>query len=151
MLIAFNAAPGTIASTAEGAYGPYAKALAEMMREGGLLLNDVFERVRLRVSDATQGAQVPWHASNVTDSFVFFERTADAPPSVAANEVSPTLRSRPIRELIPLPAAARNRRDKLGHVVLTQARGFVDEVAKRPAQCLVIEVSGANNVEACGF
>jgi uncharacterized caspase-like protein len=99
MLIAFNAAPGTIASTAEGAYGPYAKALAEMMREGGLPLNDVFERVRLRVSDATQGAQVPWHASTVTASFVFFERTADAPPSVAANEVSPALRSRPIREL----------------------------------------------------
>jgi uncharacterized caspase-like protein len=36
MLIAFNAAPGTIAPAAEGAYGPYAKALAEMMREGGL-------------------------------------------------------------------------------------------------------------------
>jgi uncharacterized caspase-like protein len=99
MLIAFNAAPGTIAPAAEGAYGPYAKALAEMMREGGLPLNDVFERVRLRVSDATQGAQVPWHGSNVTGSFVFFERTADAPPSVAANEVSPVLRSRPIREL----------------------------------------------------
>jgi hypothetical protein len=32
MLIAFNAAPGTIAPAAEGAYGPYAKALAEMMR-----------------------------------------------------------------------------------------------------------------------
>ena len=100
MLIAFNAAPGTIAPMAEGAYGPYAKALAEMMREGGLPLNDVFERVRLRVSDATQGAQVPWHASNVAGSFVFFERAPDAPPpSVAANEVSPVLRSRPIREL----------------------------------------------------
>jgi hypothetical protein len=42
---------------------------------------------------------VPWHASNVVASFVFFERTADAPPSVAANEVSPALRSRPIRDL----------------------------------------------------
>jgi uncharacterized caspase-like protein len=59
MLIAFNAAPGTIAPAAEGAYGPYAKALAEMMREGGLPLNELFDRVRLRVSDATQGAQLP--------------------------------------------------------------------------------------------
>ena len=42
---------------------------------------------------------MPWHASNVVASFVFFERTADAPPSVAANEVSPALRSRPIRDL----------------------------------------------------
>ena len=78
MLIAFNAAPGTIAPAAEGAYGPYAKALAEMMREGGLPLNELLDHVRLRVSDATQGAQVPWHASNVAAAFVFFERTADA-------------------------------------------------------------------------
>jgi uncharacterized caspase-like protein len=99
MLIAFNAAPGTIAPAAEGAYGPYAKGLAEVMREGGLPLSELFDHVRLRVSDATQGAQVPWHASNVVASFVFFERTADAPPSVAANEVSPALRSRPIRDL----------------------------------------------------
>src|SRR5262249_23360333 len=99
MLIAFNAAPGTIAPAAEGAYGPYAKALAEMVREGGLPLNELFDHVRLRVSDATQGAQVPWHASNVVASFVFFERTADAQPSVAANEVSPALRSRRLRDL----------------------------------------------------
>ena len=32
MLIAFNAAPGTIAPAAQGAYGTYAQALAEMMR-----------------------------------------------------------------------------------------------------------------------
>ena len=87
MLIAFNAAPGTIAPAAQGSYGTYAQALAEMMREGGLPLEAVFDRVRLRVSDGTQGAQVPWHASNVTASFVFFERTADA-PSVAASEPS---------------------------------------------------------------
>jgi uncharacterized caspase-like protein len=99
MLVAFNAAPGTIAPAAEGDYGAYAKALAEMMREGGLPLNELFDRVRLRVSDATRGAQVPWHASHVAGSFVFFERMADAPPSVAASEVSPAIRSRAIRDL----------------------------------------------------
>ena len=36
MLIAFNAAPGTIAPERDGPYGAYAQALAEMMREGGL-------------------------------------------------------------------------------------------------------------------
>src|SRR5262249_31571763 len=66
---------------------------------GGLPLNELCDHVRLRVSYATQGAQVPWHASNVVASFVFFERTADAPPSVAANEVNPALRSRQIRDL----------------------------------------------------
>src|SRR5262249_32288983 len=38
MLIAFNAAPGTVAPDGQGPYGPYAQALAEMMREGGLRL-----------------------------------------------------------------------------------------------------------------
>jgi Caspase domain len=38
MLIAFNAAPGTVAPEGQGPYGPYAQALAEMMREGGLQL-----------------------------------------------------------------------------------------------------------------
>lgn len=37
-LIAFNAAPGTVAPEGKGPYGAYAQALAEMMREGGLSL-----------------------------------------------------------------------------------------------------------------
>ena len=77
MLIAFNAAPGTIPPAAEGAYSSYAKALAEMIREGGMPPDQLFDRVRLRVSDVTQGAEVPWHASNAVGSFVFFERMAE--------------------------------------------------------------------------
>src|SRR5712671_773358 len=53
MLIAFNAAPGTVAPEGKGAYGPYAQALAEMIREGGLTLPDVFNRTRLRVNEVT--------------------------------------------------------------------------------------------------
>ena len=47
VLIAFNAAPGTVAPEGQGPYGPYAQALAEMIREGGSPLNGVFERTRL--------------------------------------------------------------------------------------------------------
>jgi len=83
MLMAFNAAPGTIAPEGNGPYGAYALALAEMMREGGLPLADVFDRVRLRVHEMTRGAQVPWNASRVESSFVFFERSPAAP--VASN------------------------------------------------------------------
>ena len=42
MLIAFNAAPGTVAPDGQGPYGPYAQALAEMMREGGLPVGEMF-------------------------------------------------------------------------------------------------------------
>jgi uncharacterized caspase-like protein len=99
LLIAFNAAPGTVAPEGQGPYGPYAQALAEMLREGGLPLTGVFDRARLRVNDMTAGAEVPWHASKVQASLVFFERAADAPPPAVSIEESAALRSRPIRDL----------------------------------------------------
>ena len=99
MLIAFNAAPGTAAREKQGPYGPYAQALAEMMREGGLPLADLFERTRLRVNERTGGGEVPWHASRVQASVVFFERAPDAPPLAASVQQTTSLRSQPIRDL----------------------------------------------------
>ncbi|MFZ1882577.1 MAG: caspase family protein [Rhodoplanes sp.] len=115
MLIAFNAAPGTVAPDGQGPYGPYAQALAEMMREGGLPVGEMFDRIRLRVNELTKGAQVPWSAANGQPPFVFFERTADAPPpAIPADQVA-TIRSRPIREMAPQEAyAAVLDRDTIG-------------------------------------
>ncbi len=59
LMLAFNAAPGTIARDGDGPYGPYAHALAEMIREGGVSLAQVFEETRLRVAETTKGAQNP--------------------------------------------------------------------------------------------
>src|SRR4030095_13539948 len=97
--IAFNAHPGAVAPEGQGPYGPYAQALAEMMREGGLPLPQVFERVRLRVNDITKGAEVTWHASHVDAPFQFFERAADAPPPPVAPEQTAAIRAKPIREV----------------------------------------------------
>jgi uncharacterized caspase-like protein len=97
-LIAFNAAPGTVATDGQDGYGPYAKALAEMIRAGGLSPADVFDRVRLRVNEMTQGAQVPWDASKIDAPFVFFERGPDAPPPAASAAETASLRSRPIHD-----------------------------------------------------
>jgi uncharacterized caspase-like protein len=99
LLIAFNAQPGTVAPEGQGPYGPYAQALAEMMREGGLPLGQVFERVRLRVNDISKGAEVTWHASHVDVPFQFFERAADAPPPPVAAEQTAAIRAKPIREV----------------------------------------------------
>ena len=99
LLIAFNAAPGTVAPEGQGPYGPYAQALAEMMREGGLPLTEVFDRARLRVNDVTKGAEVPWHASKIEASLAFFERASDAPAPAVSPEQTAAIRSRPIREL----------------------------------------------------
>lgn len=95
-LIAFNAAPGTVAPDEAGPYGSYAHALAEMIRVGGLPLGDVFDRTRLRVSDLTKGAEIAWDASKFTAPFTFFDRAADAPAPAVAYD-SAAIRSKPIR------------------------------------------------------
>jgi uncharacterized caspase-like protein len=79
--IAFNAAPGTIGPDEPGPYGSYATALTEMIAAGGLSLDDLFARVRLRVSEVTDGGEVPWYASQIDGPFFITERSADAPPT----------------------------------------------------------------------
>ena len=102
MLVAFNAAPGTVAPEQSGPYGPYAQALAEMMREGGLSLHNVFDHARLRVNDVTKGAQVPWNSAKGETTFVFFERATDAP--AVTTEKSAAVHARAIRDLDPTDA-----------------------------------------------
>ncbi|HET9018211.1 MAG TPA: caspase family protein, partial [Acetobacteraceae bacterium] len=99
MLIAFNAAPGTVAPPQTGNYGVYAQALAEMIRTGGLSLPDVFDRVRLRVSENSKGAQVPWDDQKIQAQFAFFDRAPDAPPVQGSRDQVAAIRDRPIRDL----------------------------------------------------
>ncbi|MGJ4950407.1 caspase family protein [Bradyrhizobium sp. HKCCYLS20291] len=133
MLIAFNAAPGTIAPNETGAYGVYARSLAEMIRTGGLSLPEVFDRLRLRVNEETKGAQVPWDAQKVQAAFTFFERAPDAPAPQASAEQTAALRARPIRELPVQEAyAAALERDTL--------QGYEDFMAAYPGDPLARRV-----------
>ena len=96
-LIAFNASPGTIGPDESGPYGVYAKALIEMIKAGGAPINEMFERVRMRVSEVTQSAEIPWNASRISTPFVFFARTADAPADQRDNFSQ--LTSKPIESM----------------------------------------------------
>ena len=104
MLIAFNAAPGTVSPDDGNGYGPYAKALAEMIREGGLTPAKLFDRVRLRVNELTKGTQVPWDTSEIETKFMFFERGPGAPPRADSPERTAGMRSQPMRSLGPQDA-----------------------------------------------
>src|SRR5208283_1282993 len=95
LLLAFNAAPGTIAPPEPGPYGVYAHALAEMMRAGGLPIAQVFDQTRLRVLELTKGAQIPWNSQGSDTPFLFFERTSQA-PSRGVDDAA--LRSKPISQ-----------------------------------------------------
>src|ERR1700726_408201 len=98
MLIAFNAAPGTVAPDEQGPYGVYAQSLAEMIRTGGLALPEVFNRVRLRANEASKGAQVPWDAEKIDTQFMFFNRAPDAPAPAPPDQVA-AARAKPMRDL----------------------------------------------------
>ena len=133
MLVAFNAAPGTAAPAESGSYGAYAQALAEMIREGGLSPTEVFDGVRLRVNEATKGAQVPWDTSRIASPFVFFERAADAPPPAFAADRVNAMQSRPLRDLGAQDAyAAAIERDTL--------EGYEDFLGAYPADPLANRV-----------
>ncbi len=97
MAIAFNAAPGTVGPEEPGPYGAYATALTEMIAAGGLSLDDIFARVRLRVSNLTQGAEIPWYVSQIGGPFFMTERAADAPPPPNVLPVV-DIRDKPLRD-----------------------------------------------------
>src|SRR5262252_2891621 len=97
MLVAYNATPGTVGPNEPGPYGAYAQALAETIRDGGLPLPEVFNRVRLRVNELTQGGLVPWNAQRLQADFVFFERAPDAPQAAPPAEVA-AAQTRAIRD-----------------------------------------------------
>ena len=87
-LIAFNAAPGTLAGDEQGPYGVFGKTLAGAMRHGGVDVVEVFDQTRVTVNQLTQGALLPWSASKLTEPYYIFERAADAAPPAVATAVT---------------------------------------------------------------
>jgi uncharacterized caspase-like protein len=98
MMIAFNTAPGSVAPIESEPYGAFAQALAEMIGTGGVGLDDMFARLRLRVNEMTGGVSVPWYASKITRPFMFTEPTPDAPPPPQQVASLAQLQSRPIQQ-----------------------------------------------------
>src|SRR6185436_1787205 len=80
MLIAFSSAPGTVAEDGPGPYGPYATAIAEMVREPGLDIDTLFARIRLRTNEATNGVQTPWDVSQLQQVVMLVPGMPNAPP-----------------------------------------------------------------------
>lgn len=70
-LIAYSTAPGSVANDGTGENGIYTGELIKAMVQPGLQLEDVFKRVRLAVSEATGGKQVPWESSSLIGDFYF--------------------------------------------------------------------------------
>ncbi|MBL8217563.1 MAG: caspase family protein [Bryobacterales bacterium] len=79
-LVAFATAPGKTADdNAAGANGLFTSHLVRALREPGLSLDQVFNRVRERVYAESGERQLPWTVSSVIGEFYFRGGTAAAP------------------------------------------------------------------------
>lgn len=71
-LISYTTQPGNVASDGDDKHSPYAKALAQALREPGLDVFRVFNEVGLIVKRHTQGAQEPWISSSPIEGNFYF-------------------------------------------------------------------------------
>jgi uncharacterized caspase-like protein len=104
-LVAFNAAPGTVAPDEPGPYGVYGKDLAGLMRQGGVPIDEVFAQARLRVNQDTAGAVVPWSVSKLEAPLFLFDRAPNTPQPAAVAAAAKTA-SQPLSSFGPQDAYA---------------------------------------------
>lgn len=70
--IAFSTGPGQVAAdNPVGRDSWFTEALADLIEQPGLTLEDVFTRVKSRVKSETEGRQAPWTQSSLTTTFYF--------------------------------------------------------------------------------
>lgn len=69
--IAYSTQPGNVASDGSGRNSPFAAALKRHLQEPARNLTNIMINVRKDVLDATQGRQVPWDHSALTEDFYF--------------------------------------------------------------------------------
>ena len=99
MMIAYATEPGQTIEDGPGPYGPYATAIAEMVRTPGGDVVDDFIRVRARVAQLTDGRQLPWQAAALGQPVVLVP--GDAAPAEAAAVPAPLRAARPMRDYGP--------------------------------------------------
>lgn len=89
-IIAYSTAPGQVAQDGITANSPYAEALAKHIATPGLVLEEVFRKVRIDVSLQTDGAQVPWEETSLTQEVILANKSAVTVEVVAPQVVVPT-------------------------------------------------------------
>jgi uncharacterized caspase-like protein len=83
-LAMYSAAPGKVMNESSGTNSLFVGELIKELRVPNLTAEEVFNRVRIRVSRASNNEQVPWVASSLVDEFYFGSpRPAATTPSAA--------------------------------------------------------------------
>lgn len=80
LLVSYSTEPGFTATDGAGSNSPYTAALAQVIRQDGLIAEQVFKRVADQVNRATGGAQTPFYNSGlIGDDFCFGDCSRPAP------------------------------------------------------------------------
>ncbi len=96
-LIAYATAPGQASEDGDGNNSPYSRALAEQLAKPGLAIEQVFKNVRIAVSEATRGRQVPWEEQSLVRDVLLagaasetasVKSEASTPPNLAVNDAT---------------------------------------------------------------
>ena len=83
--IAFSTAPGrTAADNPTGGNGLFTQHLIDTLDTPGLSIDQVFNEVRKKVYEASDGAQIPWTASSLIGAF-YFRPAEPRPPTIAVS------------------------------------------------------------------
>ena len=84
-LVAYAAAPNEVEIDGPGPNSPFAAALATLMRQPGLDIEQIFKGVRLQVNQASKGTQTPWMTSALSAEVKLFDAPAAPNPGLNAN------------------------------------------------------------------
>jgi uncharacterized caspase-like protein len=77
--ISYSTSPGSEAEDGIGEDSPYTAAVLRIAKEPKVPIEEAFKRVRVAVSQATDGRQIPWESSSLTSDFKFFDDDAGQP------------------------------------------------------------------------
>jgi len=83
-LISYATQPGNVASDGDGRDSPFTLALVDSLRQPGMDLLRMFNRVGVQVKKSTSGNQQPWLASSPLEGDFFFTPLQGAPTGVTA-------------------------------------------------------------------
>ena len=86
-LISYATAPGDVALDGDGEHSPYSRALAKSMLRPGMLVEQMFKRVRRMVVAETGNRQTPWESSSLTGDFYFNAGSASTTGAAASADV----------------------------------------------------------------
>ncbi len=79
--ISYAAAPGQVAFDGTGSNSIYTGALVNAIKQPGKKIEEVFKVLRTKVRQVTEGAQVPWTSSSLTEEFYFFAAATEEEPA----------------------------------------------------------------------